>query len=111
MFNDTLPAAPVDQPHIQWVIQAIQRILDVLCPMDTGLPNTGHRRAVRIQEALHMLGLKRSDFYSRQNPKSTSWDPTFPASFKLGGSPNSPTVWYADELEAWLAARAAHRAH
>lgn len=107
MFTDTLPTAPADQPQIQWVIQAIQRILDALCSTDAGRP----RRAIRIKEALQMLGLKRSDFYARQNARSPSWDPSFPASFKLGDSPNSPTVWYADELEAWLAGRAASRSH
>lgn len=111
MFTDTLPVAPADQPYIQWVIQAIRRILDALCPTDANGSVARPRRAIRIKEALQMLGLKRSDFYARQNAKSSSWDPNFPASFKLGDSPNSPTVWYADELEAWLAGRAASRSH
>lgn len=111
MFTDTLPVAPADQPHLHWVIQALQRILVALYPSEGTAATSGHRRAVRAKEAMQVLGLKRSDFYARQNAKSASWDPTFPKSFKLGNSPNSPTVWYVDELEGWLESHAASRVH
>ena len=53
-----------------------------------------------------MIGDGKSHFWARQNPKDPAWDPTFPASFKLDDSPRSATVWFADEIEAWLESRA-----
>ncbi|GAB3781426.1 helix-turn-helix transcriptional regulator [Dyella agri] len=110
MLTDTIPVAPADQPHVQWVIQALHRILAALYPNGAATTD-GRRRAVRAKEAQQILGLKRSDFYARQNVKSPSWDPTFPKSFKLGRSANSPTVWYVDELEIWLERHASSRVH
>lgn len=64
------------------------------------------RRAVRAKTAYGMTGDGKSHFWARQNPKDPAWDPTFPPSFKLGDSPRSATVWFEDEIEAWLNSRA-----
>ena len=64
------------------------------------------RRAVRAKVAYGMTGDGKSHFWARQNPKDPAWDPTFPASFKLGNSARSPTVWFEDEIETWLELRA-----
>lgn len=69
------------------------------------------RKVVRAKGAIQITGLGRSTFFARQNPKDPTWDPTFPRSFKLGPSPRSPTVYFVDELESWLEARAASRKH
>ncbi len=65
------------------------------------------RRAIRAKIAIAMIGCGRSHFFALQNAKDSAFDPSFPRSFKLGKSSRSPTVWYADEIEAWLDARVA----
>jgi predicted DNA-binding transcriptional regulator AlpA len=65
------------------------------------------RRAIRAKTAIAIIGCSRSHFFALQNAKDPAFDSTFARSFKLGNSSHSPTVWYADEIEAWLEARAA----
>jgi predicted DNA-binding transcriptional regulator AlpA len=65
------------------------------------------RRAARAKTAIVMIDCGRSHFFALQNANNPAFDPTFPRSFKLGNSSHSPTVWYVDEIEAWLEARAA----
>lgn len=100
----TYPALP-NQPDLQHLLVALQRILGQLSSGDltTFKPV---RRAVRAKTAYGMTGDGKSHFWARQNPKDPAWDPTFPASFKLDDSPRSATVWFADEIEAWLESRA-----
>ena len=64
-------------------------------------------RAVREKEALHVTGLKRSNFWAIQNPRAGCFQSTFPRRFKLGESSHAPTVWWLHELVSWLEARAA----
>jgi prophage regulatory protein len=100
---------------------AIQKLMAVLQKVAAGLgasvapaaleTNFCGRKAVRAKEAIPITGLGRSSFFAKQNPNDPAWDLTFPRSFKLGPSPNSPTVWFVDELEAWLESRAASRRH
>ncbi|GGA14196.1 helix-turn-helix transcriptional regulator [Dyella caseinilytica] len=106
-LSDT-PHTPPDQPHFEWVFLALQRIFAAVNAADNrhGKPR---RQAVRAKAACEIVGLGRSNFFARQNPKDSAWDPTFPRSFKLGATPHSPTVWFVDELEAWLEQRAALR--
>jgi prophage regulatory protein len=51
-------------------------------------------------------GLKRTTIYDRNNPKSPSYDPTFPKPVDLGGG---AVGWIESEVEAWLAARVEQR--
>ena len=94
-----------NQPDLQYLIVALQRILGQL-PTAELMTFTPVRRAVRAKTAYGMTGDSKSHFWARQNPKDPAWDPTFPASFKLNDSPRSATVWFADEIEAWLESRA-----
>jgi predicted DNA-binding transcriptional regulator AlpA len=100
----TCPELP-DQPDLQHLLVALQRILGQL-PAGDLTTFKPIRRAVRAKTAYGMTGDGKSHFWARQNPKDPAWDPTFPASFKLDDSPRSATVWFADEIEAWLESRA-----
>ena len=102
--NLTHPELP-DQPDLQHLLFALH---DILGQLQTGELVTFKpvRRAVRAKTANGMTGDGKSHFWARQNPKDLAWDPTFPASFKLDDSPRSGTVWFADEIEAWLESRA-----
>ena len=83
----------------------LQAVLDRLQTCDLATPKPP-RRAVRVKSGCGMTGDGPSQFWARQNPNDPAWDPTFPSSFKLGNSPRSATVWFADEIEAWLESRA-----
>ena len=102
--NLTDPELP-NQPDFQHLLVALQRILGQL---QTGELVTFKpvRHAVRAKTAYGMTGDGKSHFWARQNPKDPAWDPTFPTSFKLDDSQRSATVWFADEIEAWLESRA-----
>ncbi|HKR77113.1 MAG TPA: hypothetical protein VJR95_10625 [Rhodanobacter sp.] len=93
------------QPELQRLLVAIQTIVGQLHSGDL-VTLKPVRRAVRAKTAYAMTGDGKSHFWARQNPKDSAWDPTFPASFKLDDSPRSATVWFADEIEAWLESRA-----
>ena len=100
------PSELPNQPDLQPLFDVLQRIVDKL---QTGELATFKpvRRAVRPKTACGMTGDGMSHFWARQNPKDPAWDPTFPTAFKLGDSPRSGTVWFADEIETWLESRAA----
>jgi predicted DNA-binding transcriptional regulator AlpA len=103
---DLLHAVPSDSPL------AIQKLLSALQALVAKSKLESHskpRKAARAKQAWPIVGLGRSSFFAKQNVKDPGWDPTFPRSFKLGPSPRSPTVWFVDELEAWLESRAASR--
>lgn len=105
------PLAPDDQPpDIRNLLLTIQAAFGRFDPCEpaTSMPP---RRVARAKSAIPMIGCGRSHFFAVQNPKDPAWDPTFPRSFKLGDSPRSVTVWFVDELESWLEARAAARKH
>lgn len=72
--------------------------------------------AAQIQAALIILrrrqleakiGIKRTAIYDRLNPKSKSYDPSFPKPIKLGsGNGRHATVgWLEGEVDAWLTAQ------
>jgi predicted DNA-binding transcriptional regulator AlpA len=94
-----------NQPDLQHLLVAMQTVLGQLHPGDL-VTFKPVRRAVRAKTAYGMTGDGKSHFWARQNPKDPAWDPTFPASFKLDDSLRSATVWFADEIEAWLESRA-----
>lgn len=74
-----------------------------------------HEEGIQEREAIRILrrkqlevrtGLSRSTIYARLNPKSPSYDPTFPKAIELGcGMLNPPVGWVESEVEAWLAAQ------
>lgn len=64
-------------------------------------------RAIRLPEVLHLSGDSRSGWYARLNPKDPSYDPAAPKPFKLGKSTNSPSVWWAWQVIAYLESKSA----
>lgn len=59
-------------------------------------------RFIRLPELMNKIGIGRSSIYNKLNPKSKHYDPTFPATKRLG--PNS-VAWLESEVEAWMLAR------
>jgi len=59
-------------------------------------------RAVRRPRVLELIGIGRSHMYNLMDEKSPAFDPTFPRPFKLGKSPNSPSVWWEHSVIDWL---------
>lgn len=94
-----------NQPDLQHLLVAMQSVLGRLQSGEL-VTFKPLRRAVRAKTAYGMTGDGRSHFWARQNPSDPAWDPFFPTSFKLDDSPRSATVWFADEIEAWLESRA-----
>jgi prophage regulatory protein len=61
---------------------------------------------LRPKVAMARMGMARSTFYERQNPKSRYFDPTFPHARSLGEG----SVGYLEaEVDQWIAARPAAR--
>ena len=94
-----------DQLELPPSLCALQSILKGI-PSDAIATCKPIRRAIRAKTAYAMTGDGKSQFWARQNPNDPAWDPSFPKAFKLGDSPRSATVWFADEIEAWLESRA-----
>jgi len=109
--NSTSELTPPRDADLALAIQKLLAALQAMVAPTTFEVEPRPRRAARAKEAIRIVGCGRSNFFARQNIKDAAWDSTFPRSFKLGSSPRSPTVWFVDELEAWLASRAASRDH
>jgi prophage regulatory protein len=62
---------------------------------------------VRRKQLEQRCGLARSTIYDRINPKSPSYDPTFPKPVDLGGG--RAVGWIESEVEDWLADRMEQR--
>ncbi|MCK6411482.1 MAG: AlpA family phage regulatory protein [Azonexus sp.] len=63
-------------------------------------------RILRRKQLEDRTGLSRSTIYARLNPKSPSYDPTFPKPIELGhGMKNPPVGWLESEVESWLTAQ------
>lgn len=63
-------------------------------------------RILRRKQIETRTGLSRSTIYSRLNPKSPNYDPTFPKPIELGrGMKNPPVGWLESEVESWLTAQ------
>ncbi len=56
-------------------------------------------RVIRLPELAEMTGLSRATIYARMDPKSRSYDPTFPPKMKLGGRASG---WLLDEVSSWI---------
>lgn len=67
-------------------------------------------RAIRLPEVLCIVGVSKSTWYARLNPRSPSHDPRAPHPFKLGPSLHSPSVWWRSAVMAYVQACAAPQA-
>lgn len=68
------------------------------------IPNS--KTILRRKQVQARTGLSRSTIYARLNPKSPTYDPTFPKPIDLGlGMKNPPVGWIEAEVEAWLSAQ------
>lgn len=69
-------------------------------------------QAIRLPEVLSIVGISKSTWYARLNPRLPSHDPRVPKPFKLGTSDRSPSVWWRSEVMAYVHACAnAHAAY
>lgn len=59
-------------------------------------------QAIRLPAVLDLFGVSKSTWYARLNRRSKTFDPRAPQPFKLGPSPNSPSVWWRSEVMAYL---------
>jgi predicted DNA-binding transcriptional regulator AlpA len=63
-------------------------------------------RAIRRPRVLELVGIGRSHMYNLMDERSPAFDPTFPRPFRLGTSPNSPSVWWEHQVVDWLKSKA-----
>jgi len=54
---------------------------------------------LRISDVKARTGLSRSTIYSKLDPKSSAYDPTFPKQIKLGVR---AVAWLEEEVDTWL---------
>jgi len=66
------------------------------------LVNLERDRIVGVKLACEMLGLKRSTFFDKQNPRSVRFDPGFPKRIRLS---SRRVGWLLSELEMWISRR------
>lgn len=59
-------------------------------------------RVVRIKELGHILGLSRSTIYSKLNPRSRFYDPSFPTPLRLG---TGSVGWFMPTVMNWIQTR------
>lgn len=64
-------------------------------------------RAIRRPRVLDIVPVGKSHLYNMMDEKSAAFDPTFPRPFRLGKSPNAPTVWWEHQIVDWLKSKAA----
>jgi predicted DNA-binding transcriptional regulator AlpA len=64
-------------------------------------------RAIRRPRVLDLTGFGKSHIYNLADEKCPSYDPTWPLSFRLGTSANSPVVWWEREVVEWVQSKAA----
>jgi predicted DNA-binding transcriptional regulator AlpA len=74
----------IDQPAPCTNAAAVLSTLQSIAPYD---------RAIRLPEVLTIVGVSKSTWYARLNPKSPFYDPRAPRPFKLGTSDRSPSAW------------------
>lgn len=61
-------------------------------------------RAIRLPEVLGIVGVSKSTWYARLNPRSPSHDPRVPKPFKIGTTERSPSVWWRSAVTAYVKA-------
>ncbi|WP_267106822.1 helix-turn-helix transcriptional regulator [Xanthomonas sacchari] len=67
-------------------------------------------QAIRLPAVLDLVGVSKSTWYALLNPRSKTFDSRAPQPFKLGPSPNSPSVWWRSAVMAYLRACASPQA-
>lgn len=65
-------------------------------------PITAHR-FIRRTELEKIIGLSRSAIYAKLDPKSRSFDASFPRSVRLGGGIS--VAWLENEVQEWIQSR------
>ena len=85
--------------------KVLDRLKDIL--QLARVDDRSNDRAIRLPEVLRTLGIGKSSWYQRLNPRSPSYDPLAPQPFKLGNSERSPSLWWRSEIIAYLEIRAA----
>lgn len=63
-------------------------------------------KAIRRTRVLDIVPVGKSHLYNLMDEKSPAFDPTFPRPFRLGKSPNAPTVWWEHQIVDWLKSKA-----
>lgn len=63
------------------------------------------KKFLRLPVVLEKLGVSRAGLYARLNPKSSSFDPSFPKPARLSPGPNGTVAWLESEVETWMTAR------
>lgn len=62
--------------------------------------NSVKKNILRIQQVIDMISLSKSMIYAKMDPKSSSYDPTFPRQISLG---SRAVGWYESDIQAWAA--------
>jgi predicted DNA-binding transcriptional regulator AlpA len=88
--------------------QALLERLDVIFQSIQSAPNLD--QAIRLPFVLELVGVSKSTWYALLNPRSKTFDSRAPQPFKLGPSPNSPSVWWRSAVMAYLKACASPQA-
>ena len=57
------------------------------------------KRMLRITDVIEKTKLSRSTIYSKIDPKSDAFDPTFPIQVKLGAR---AVAWLEEDIDTWL---------
>ena len=60
---------------------------------------------LRFAELIKLTKVGRSKAYELMNPKSSAFDPEYPAGFPLFDSPRSPKAYWRHEALAWIEGR------
>lgn len=80
--------------------QALLDHLDAIFQSFQSAP--GLDQAIRLPAVLDLVGVSKSTWYALLNPRSKTFDPRAPQPFKLGPSPNSPSIWWRSAVMAYL---------
>ena len=59
-------------------------------------------RLIRLAELKTIVGLSRSAIYSRQDPDSPQYDPSFPKPVKIG---SRAIAWSSESIDSWIASK------
>lgn len=80
--------------------QALLDRLDAMFRSIQSVPDLD--QAIRLPVVLDLVGVSKSTWYALLNPRSKTFDARAPQPFKLGPSPNSPSVWWRSAVMAYL---------
>ncbi|MFC7433155.1 helix-turn-helix transcriptional regulator [Hydrogenophaga bisanensis] len=69
--------------------------------------NSSPLKILRLKQLIALTGLCRSSIYNRLNPRSASYDHTFPQPFNLSACPGKRGAvgFLESEVQAWIEAR------